>query len=334
MVYSLEKIAKEFHISKTAVSLILNGKAAENRISPELEAEVKEFCEKVNYRPNIHARRMCSKIVRNIGLLINEAMLVDCENPFSDQVISEITGGAVLAAAEKDFRVTIQLYNESSDEDKMFEWLRNKEIDGLIYYGYTANKDWMRSFLSEKRCIVGIGIEPTEGVTSVNINNQEMMKALTDLIVQRGRKKYAYLAGADGYVSNERFMGMSDSLKEHDIPFDEKNIICADFSEKKAYELLKNREIDFDALVCANDDMAFGALCALKERGFNIPKDISIVGADNIRIASCTEPKITTMDNRNTELGKKAVYELLELIDGKKPRAVFIDSQIIMHDSI
>ena len=71
MAYSLEKIAKEFGISKSAVSFIINGKAAENRISPELEEKVKEFCESVNYRPNIHARRMSSRIVGNVGLLIN-----------------------------------------------------------------------------------------------------------------------------------------------------------------------------------------------------------------------------------------------------------------------
>ena len=147
MEYSLEKIAKKFNISKTAVSLILNGKASQNRISPELEQAVKEFCESVNYSPNIHAQRMCSKIARNIGLLIYKSMLSDCENPFSDQVISEITGGMVLAAEEKNFRVTIQLYDSGMDKNVMFEWLRNKEIDGLIYYGYTVDREWLKSLL-------------------------------------------------------------------------------------------------------------------------------------------------------------------------------------------
>lgn len=334
MEYSLEKIAKKFNISKTAVSLILNGKASRNRISPELEQSVKDFCESVNYRPNIHARRMCSKIVRNVGLLINKSMLSDCENPFSDQVISEITGGMVLAAEERNFRVTIQLYDSGMDANVMFEWLRNKEIDGLIYYGYTVDGEWLKSFLSEKRHIVGIGIPPTDGITSVNIDNRRVMKNLTDLIAEKGRKRFAYLSGVKGYVSSERFLGMLDSLKQNGIPFDEDKIIYGDYSEKKAYELIRKIDIDFDALVCANDDMAAGALRALKEKGIRIPEQVSVAGADNIRISACTEPKIATIDNMNTQLGKTAVYELIKLIDGQEPKSVFLKSRVIKNNSI
>ena len=88
MEYSLETIAKKFNISKTAVSLIINGKASEYRISAELEAAVKEFCKEINYVPNVHARRMRSKVVRNIGVLINKSTIIGCENPFSDQTVS------------------------------------------------------------------------------------------------------------------------------------------------------------------------------------------------------------------------------------------------------
>lgn len=334
MGYSLEKIAKKFNISKTAVSLIINGKASQNRISPELEQSVKAFCESVNYSPNIHARRMYSKIARNIGLLIYKSMLSDYENPFSDQVISEITGGMVLAAEEKNFRVTIQLYNSGMDENVMFEWLRNKEIDGLIYYGYTVDMEWLKSFLSEKRHIVGIGIEPTDGITSVNIDNRGAMKKLTDLMVAKGRKRFAYLSGVRGYVSSQRFLGMLDSLKENGIAFDEKRIIEGDYSEKKAYELIGKINIDFDALVCANDDMAAGAVRALKERGIKIPEQVSVSGADNIRISACTEPKIATIDNMNTQLGKTAVYELIKLIDGEDTKTVSLKSRVIQNHSI
>lgn len=334
MDYSLEKIAKKFNISKTTVSLILNGKASETRISSELEQTIKEFCESVNYSPNIHAKRMSSKVVHNIGLLINKSMLADCENPFSDQVISEITGGVVLEAEQRKFRVTIQLYDYDTNEVKMFEWLRNKEIDGLIYYGYTVDREWMKSFLSEDRCVVGIGIAPTEGLTSVNINNREIMRSLTNMVVEKGRNRFVYLAGMDGYVSFERFLGMLDSLKEHNICFDESHIINAEFSEKKAYEMIMETDINFDAVVCANDDMAIGALRALQQRGLNIPHDISVVGADNIRISSYIQPQITTIDNMNTELGKTAVNELISLINGAMPKAVILKSKIIENNSI
>lgn len=338
MAYSLEKIAKEFGISKSAVSFIINGKAAENRISPELEEKVKEFCESVNYRPNIHARRMSSRIVGNVGLLINESMLADRENPFSDQIISEITGGAVLAAAKKGFRVTIQLYDSSMDEEKVFEWLRNREVDGLIYYGDSFDWDWMKSFLEEKRCVVGIGIEPMDGVSTVNINNSEMMYELTRRLVRRGRKQYCYVTGTDSYVGYTRLLGMYDAMKEGRAEAGEEfglaNHFCADFSEDKAYAEFMKIPLNFDAVICENDDMAVGALRALRERGVRIPEDVSIIGADNIKATAYTDPPITTFDNMSTELGKTAFNELYRLINGEKPRATELKSRIIERNSI
>ena len=148
MKYSLDKIAKELGISKSTVSLILNGHAAERRISAELEKTVKDFCDKVGYVPNINAKRASSKYVKNVGFLINQNLLSTGHNPFSDQNTSEITGGIVSAATNEGFRVTIQFCNEDTDESEILEWLRNREIDGLIYYAYSFDESWYGEFNS------------------------------------------------------------------------------------------------------------------------------------------------------------------------------------------
>ena len=334
MNYSIEKIAKEFGISKTTVSLILNGKASENRISEELEKSVKAFCERVNYAPNIHARRMCSRVVGNIGLLINENMLVDSENPFTDQIISEITGGVVLEAARYGSRVTIQLYTEHDDEDKVFGWLRNREIDGLIYYGYAFDPEWLKSFEKEERCVVGIGVAPQNEVSAVNLDNCSVMCEIANTVLSRGRKHILYVDGVDSYVAEQRLLGVRRAFEQNNLNFSDAKIIRADFSEKRAYEIFQACEVDFDAVICANDDMAIGALRALRERGFSIPEEISLTGADNNRLTGYTTPAITTFDNRNTILGKTAAAELKRLIDGGHPRRIIIDSEIINRNSI
>ena len=142
MKYSLDKIAKELGISKSTVSLILNGHASERRISAELEKKVRDFCDKVGYVPNINAKRASSKYVKNVGFLINQNLLSSGHNPFSDQNTSEITGGIVSAATNEGFRVTIQFCNEDTKESEILEWLRNREIDGLIYYAYSFDESW------------------------------------------------------------------------------------------------------------------------------------------------------------------------------------------------
>lgn len=333
MSYSIKRIASELGISPSAVSFIINGKAAEKRISPELENQVKEFCEKVNYCPNIHARRMSSRLAKNIGFLIDERMCADSENPFSDQIISEITGGVVLAAAREGFRVTIRIYNSDMHEEDVFGWLRNKEIDGLIYYGLSFNKEWMDAFLREKRCVAGIGIEPIPGVSTVNINNRELVRELAEAMIKKGRRRFLYLSGGDGYVSAQRLAGLKDALSGAGISV-ELNVINCNFSENTAYFEMLKANISFDAIVCANDDMALGALRALNERGISVPGEVSLSGADNIRAVRYTVPRLATLDNMNTAAGRAAFDALLKLVNGGNAQSTVLNSKIILNQSI
>lgn len=335
MNYSLEKIAAELGISKSTVSLILNGHARENRISTELEKTVKDFCKKINYAPNIHAIRASSKLVKNIGLLINEELLTDKKNPFSDQNTAEITGGVVSAAAKKGFRVTMQFYNKNSDESEIFKWLRDREIDGVIYYGYIMNKNWLDCFKREKRRIVGIGIEPAQGMSTVNINNADSSYALCDYLVKKGRRNFLYVAGYEySYVSNQRLSGLKKCMSDNKISFDEKNIVYANFSEDDAYKIIADKDTGgYDAIVCANDDMAIGVIKALSDKKISVPSDISVTGADNIKLSEYFSPSISTFDNMNSSLGKKAFGELYNLINGKKSEDIVIKSKIYIRET-
>ena len=335
MNYSLEKIAAELGVSKSTVSLILNGHARENRISSELEKTVKEFCKKVNYVPNIHAIRASSKLVKNIGLLINEELLVDTKNPFSDQNTSEITGGIVSAAAKKGFRVTIQFYSKNADESEIFKWLRDREIDGVIYYGYIMDKSWLECFKREKRHIVGIGIEPADGISTVNINNEQVMYSLCDMLVKKGRRRFLYVAGYEySYVSNQRLSGLARCLFDNNISFNESDTVYANFSENDAYRIISGTDTGkYDCIVCANDDMAIGVIKALFEKGISIPGNISVTGADNIKLSGYFSPSISTFDNMNSSLGKRAFSELHSLINGNVVKDVVVKSKIIMRET-
>lgn len=334
MNYSLDKIAKELGISKTTVSLILNGHADENRISAELQKTVKDFCKKVNYVPNIHAIRAGSKYAKNIGMLINENLLSNGNNPFSDQNTSEITGGVVSAAAKKGFRVTIQFYNNSTKESDIFNWLRDREIDGLIYYGHSFDENWHKCFIEESRNVVGIGIKPAEGIATVNADNVTAMHELGNMLVRQGRKRFLYVAGyKDCYVSDMRLKGLLKSLEENGISFDKKNIIYANFSEDIAYRRIKSAKIQADAIVCANDDMAIGVIKALGEKGISVPGQVGVTGADNIRISEYFSPSVTTIDNMNAELGRCAFEEIINLIKGGEPRNIKVASRVIKRHS-
>ena len=332
MKYSLDKIAKELGISKSTVSLILNGHAAQRRISAELEKKVRDFCDKVGYVPNINAKRASSKYVKNIGFLINQNLLSTGHNPFSDQNTSEITGGIVAAATGEGYRVTIQFCNEDTKESEILEWLRNREIDGLIYYAYSFDESWHQRFVDENRHVVGIGIEPTGKISTVNIDNVGIMKQLCNSIIKSGRKNFVYFAGYENsYVSTQRLKGLKEALAENNLPIN--NIVYANYSEEEAYNKVMTMDIDADAIVCANDDMALGVIKALKKKGIKVPEQICVTGADNIKIGEYFSPAVTTIDNMNAVLGVCAFDELLRLIKGGKADNVVVASKIYARQS-
>lgn len=334
MDYSLNKIAKELGLSKATVSLVLSGKARKNRISEEVEKKVKAFCDKVNYVPNIHAQRVNSKFSGNIGFLIKRSIRVDLNNPFDDYNINGIMGGIVLAAENIGCRVSVQLYTDDMDESRVFDWLRNHEIDGLIYYGLDMPEEWKKTFLEEGRHVVGIGTEPDENILSINTDNFEASARLTKQLIESGKKKFMYLSGIDNtFVSDERKRGFLSALKENGIAFEDKNMINAEFSEIVAEKKIKEKYKDADAIVCANDDMAIGVLKALKSLGIDVPKDVAVAGGDNIAISRYVSPSLTTFDNKQHELGASAVETVIKMIKGKKAENVILSTDIIVRES-
>ena len=334
MEYSLNKIAKELGLSKTTVSLVLSDKARKNRISEEIVKKVKDFCAEVNYVPNIHAQRVNRKNSGNIGFLIKRSIRVDSNDPFDDYNINGIMGGIVLAAENIGCRVSVQLYTDDMNESRVFDWLRNHEIDGLIYYGVGMPEKWKQTFIEEGRCIVGIGTEPGESILSVNTDNFEASAKLTRHLIECGRKKFMYLSGIDNtFVSDERKRGFLAALKESGISFDAKNIISAEFSEIIAEQKLRQHYVDADAIVCANDDMAVGALKALKSLNIKVPDRVAVAGGDNIPIGRYVSPSLTTFDNKQHELGSTAVETIIKMIEGRKAQNVILSTDIIIRES-
>ncbi len=334
MKYSLAKIAKELGVSKSAVSLVINGKAREARISTELEETIKNFCKEVNYVPNIHAQRINQKFVRNIGFLVNQSVKVDDNNPFADYNINGIFGGIVLEAESERCRVSVQLYNSDIDENRVFEWLRSSEIDGLIYYGISIPDKWRKIFVDENRYVVGIGIEPDEKIASVNTDNFTSSYNLTRHLISEGRRSFVYLAGMENsFVAEERRRGFLAACMECEISLDNVKVFYANFSEQLAEKVIAENKFLPDAVVCANDDMAIGAMKALKKLGVNVPEQVAVAGGDDISIAKYFSPSLTTFSNNQHELGRLAAQTVINMIKGDKPKNIIISGDLIIRES-
>lgn len=338
---TLASIAKELGVSRATVSLVLNGREKHARISEDTAEKVRSYCRKLNYLPNIHAQRMTLEVVRNIMVFLNMTNGVAPESSFYDYNVTRILGGVASVADQAKFTFVIRLYRPEMDEVEIFDAFRNRDIDGMLYYGMTMPKSWIQTFVTERRRVVGIGTKP--GVLpSVNIDNREISRELTNRLLAQGRRKFVYLCGTtESYPGAERYLGFRDALEAAGVPFQEKTqCFQGDFQIDKAKaiakRLLARKNGLPDAVVCANDSMAVGFLQAFQAAGVKVPDEVAVAGGDNIDLCEFVQPPLATFDNRPFDLGKTACQTLLKLIDNKtlKNKNLTLKSKILMRKSL
>lgn len=335
----MARIAEQLGVSKTAVSFVLNGKARDKGISAELAERIGGYCRQIGYRPNIHAQRMNSRHVENIGILIEKNAVGENASSFSDYNISEVVGGVAEAAHAVGYRFSFQFYSQGTELETVLEWFMSREIDGLIYYGFGLPASWHQAFSEERFNTVGVSIDPGHNVPCVNIDNYDASFKLASHLVDKGHQRFLYLAGgSNSYPGNERYRGFRDALRKAAIPFSEENVLKANFHRETAEELVRERwvhgNLKEDAIVCANDSMAIGAMSALNKAGVKIPKQVAVAGADNIDLGQFITPSLTTFDYLPFEQGKEAFNLLYGIIKGhRRPKNILLKSNLYLRNS-
>lgn len=160
---------------------------------------------------------------------------------------------------------------------------------------------------------------------------EAQFKIVEHLIVEHGCKEIVYIRGPQNYKeADNRFEGYCAALKKYGISYREEYVYNGLFALESGIQAVVEMEragIKPEAIVCANDAMAIGVLEYFKKRGVRVPEDVLLTGFDNSETAKYSSPSITSIDKNSYELGKKAVYEILEIIDGKAPEVISIASE-------
>lgn len=161
-------------------------------------------------------------------------------------------------------------------------------------------------------------------IKSVVVNNYNAMSELIQGLIDKGYKDFGYVAGIDTLDNQERYKAVRDVLKKNGIIFRRENYFIGDYSEKSGYQsarLMLLAENVPEVLVCANDNMAIGAIQALKQEGLKIPEDIAVTGFDGTEMAEFMG--LTTVDIPDYERGYLAAQFLLQNIAGNQNFDVF-----------
>ncbi len=223
----------------------------------------------------------------------------------------------------------------------LYDLAKPDQFDGLlltsdIAYGTSAAELKIFSDLYGTLPIVTQSVD-LQGATMFVPDNSEGMRAVVrHLIEEHGYKRIAFICGIPGQVDAEqRFQAYKDELKAHDLRYDEGLVVDGDYTAESGrdavYTLLDERKLRFQAVVAANDRMAFGALEALQQRSIRVPDDVAVTGFDDLREAQATGVPLTTVRQSFYTAGKHALETLIKKINGDTvPRTVVTPTQLLV----
>ncbi|SHK06853.1 transcriptional regulator, LacI family [Clostridium cavendishii DSM 21758] len=312
MATSIKDVAKEAGVSIATVSRVLNDIDVVNE---ETKKKVLDAIKKLGYRPNIVARSLKTQRTRTVGILIPD---------ISNQFYPEIVRGAEDVANIYDYNV--MLCNSDFDPEKEKEYLRvlkEKMVDGVLYMSSSLSDEIVGLINELDLKTVLVETKDKEGIfPSVTIDNVAASYDATKHLIENGLKKIGFI-GIDKEAENawgKRYEGYEKAMLENGLQIDE-NLVCFNGLKVKAghkgvKEMLQ-KNVKPEAIFCASDEVAMGAINALRERGLRVPEDVSVIGFNDIDLAQVFYPKLTTVAQPMYDMGSVAMRMLIKLINQK-----------------
>ena len=308
---SIRDVAKVAGVSVSTVSHVIN---QTRYVSEETQAKVLAAMEDLNYKPNRLASslRRKDKRTNTLGLLIP-----DSTNPFFAEVLRGVED------ASFDAGYNVFLCNSDDDPNKelyYIEVLLSKQIDGIILVSEGTHGDSLVLLANNQIPSVLVDREVSGTITdSVLVDNETGGYQATEYLIELGHTRIGCIPGPSLLTpSAARVQGYRKALSEHNLIQDDDLILMGDFRAQSGFEATK-KLLNLDelptAIFACNDLMAVGALHAADEAGLSVPGDISIVGFDDITLASFTKPPLTTIAQPSQEMGLLAAEMVIGRIE-------------------
>jgi PAS domain S-box-containing protein len=236
-------------------------------------------------------------------------------------------------------------YGFEARSNVIYDLVSAEAVDALVILTGSIrpymSREEFRDFCERYRPLPMVSVSlALEGIPSVLVDNDVGLRdEIAHLIEDHGYRRIAFIRGPAGHQEAEqRYRIYTEVLSEHGLPLDPELVAPGDFTIGKGEEairlLLDEREVDLEAVVAANDDMALGVLDALRERGLRVPDDMALVGFDDAEDAKYATPALTTVQQPLYKLGRQAAEMALALLAGDEvPEQVVLPTELVIRQS-
>lgn len=328
---TIKDVAKKANVSPATVSLVIHNN---NRISEETRATVLKAIKDLNYHPSRSARGLVSKQNGNIGFI-----LTDDHFSRSEPFYTRIFIGTELQARDDQYYVLLTTIPKTFTKfEPPPRFILERNIEGTILAGKIP-QDLMDCLEEYKLPLVFVDYYPTNGKYSVVMSdNIAGGFQATQHLIDCGHSHIAYLYSDQQHPSiNERFQGYKMALEKANLvslPISNDGATDRKGGYNAARKLIAKAK-DVTAIFACNDAMAIGALQFLKEKGMKVPKDMSIVGFDDVEADLSLDPPLTTIRVQKEEMGIQAMRLLTEILRNKytKTRKILVPVELIVRGS-
>lgn len=326
---TIKDIAALTGVHLSTVSRVING---DPRISEKTRKDVLSVVEKMDYIPNKIAQGLKTKKTFTLGMLIP-----DITNPF----FSEVARGAEDEANKNGYNIILCNSDDKLLKERTYlEVLKGRRVDGLIL-GTVHIKDESVLKLNKNNFPYVSVSRSIEGTNKNCITIDDMAGGMyaTEHLIKLNHRRIAHISGPLKTKSAvDRLKGYKEALKKYNIPYIEDLVVAGDFKITGGHsamkKLLKLGELP-TAIFAANDLLALGAMEAIREGGFNIPGDFSLVGFNDIPVASLVYPPLTTIRQPMHRIGSLAVSMLIKIIEerGLAQEEITLKPRLIIRQS-
>ena len=313
MATSIKDVAKEAGVSIATVSRVLNDIDVVNE---DTKKKVLDAIKKLGYRPNIVARSLKTQRTSTIGILIPD---------IASQFYPDIVRGAEDVTNIYDYNII--LCNSDFDVEKEKEYLRvlkEKMVDGVIYISSSLNEEILDLINELDLKTVLVETKDKEGrLPSVTIDNISASYEGTKYLIDLGLNNLAFIGVNEENMNawGERYIGFVNALKDAGLEVDEELCYFKNLTVKTGYQAIQRfteNNKKFDGIVCASDEIAMGAINALREKGIRVPEDVSVIGFNNNILGEIFYPKLTTISQPSYDMGSVAVRMLIKILNKRE----------------
>ncbi len=306
---TIKDIARVCGVSEATVSYVINGKRV---LKDDTRVRVLSAMREMNYHPSAMARGLSGKKAHTLGVLFPVIESIGfVTNPYATGLLQ----GVFWAAQREGFNVTL-FTSRWENAQVSAPPLRDGRTDGVLVVAPPLGSDILSGLASLNVPVVGISAAKHAGVAVVDVDDEAGLQIATQHLIELGHRRIAYLTGNDDTASYApRYGGFCTAMATAKLEVESRWVRTSDFNGSMAFEqtceLLRHSPRP-SAIIAGNDSIAMGVLEAARSMGVCVPRELSVIGFDDVPAAILLSPALTTVHQPLIEIGEKATALLVE----------------------